>query len=166
MVPKYPLCERAKWSRSHEKIVPVDKRPAHSENVDHWKTPVKPYSLQEAGPTSCIIRIICKEYLFLQEKWHLGTVQGVILYKVLAFFLLSPSNQYPVVFHRILFKHANLISNLHQMCTSCSCVHMGVTSLVTVIAAVSLRRLLPSYCLILFLFWVTSFSFFVKIWRE
>ena len=95
--------------------------------------------------------------IFLQEKWHLGTVQGVILYKVLAFILLSPSNQYPVVFHRILFKHANLISNLHQMCTSCSCVHMGVTSLVTVIAAVSLRRLLPSYCLILFLFWVTSF---------
>ena len=126
------------------------------------KTPVKPYSLQEAGPTSCIIRIIRKEDLFFQEKWHLGTVQGVILYKVLAFFLLSPSNQYPVVFHRILFKHANLISNLHQMCTSCSCVHMGVTSLVTVIAAVSLRRLLPSYCLILFLFWVTSF-FVVKI---
>ena len=44
------------------------------------------------------------------------------------------------------------------MCTSCSCVHMGVTSLVTVIAAVSLRRLLPSYCLILFLFWVTSYD--------
>ena len=127
-----------------------------------WITPVKPYSLQEASPTSCIIRIICKEDLFFQEKWHLGTVQGVILYKVLAFFLLSPLNQYPVAFIAFYSDNANLISNLHQMCTSCSCVHMGVTSLVTVIAAVSLRRLLPSYCLILFLFWVTSF-FVVKI---
>ena len=126
------------------------------------KTPAKPYSLQEASSTFCIIRTIWKEDIFFQEKWHLGTAKGVILYKVWTLFRSSPSNQYPVAFIAFYSNNANLISNLHQMCTSCSCVQMGVTSLVTVIAAVSLRRLLPSYCLILFLFWVTSFSFFCQ----